>query len=70
MERLRATAPKLRGIGVGPDTQAHYLGAPNEFEELFINEQWTAVAEEIRVPRCLARMVSCSELRAALWVGP
>lgn len=39
---------KLRGIGVDPGTQAHYLGAPNEFEELFTDEQWAAVAESIR----------------------
>lgn len=42
---------KLLGIGVDPDTQANYLGAPKEFEELFTDEQWAAAAEQIR-PRC------------------
>ncbi|MQA16764.1 MAG: hypothetical protein GEV09_22305 [Pseudonocardiaceae bacterium] len=40
----------LRNAGIDPAVHAHYLGAPNEFEEMFSDEQWTAVAN-VQWPR-------------------
>jgi putative ATP-dependent endonuclease of OLD family len=38
------TRDKLRARGLDPETQAFYLGDTAEFEDLFVDEQWTTVA--------------------------
>jgi putative ATP-dependent endonuclease of OLD family len=35
---------KLRSAGLDPDRQCLYLGDPNEIEDLFSDEQWSAAA--------------------------
>jgi hypothetical protein len=37
---------KLRQRGIDPTTQAIYIGAPNEFEELFPDDLWCTAANE------------------------
>jgi hypothetical protein len=38
---------RLRSNGLDPDTQVYFLGAPNELEELFLDEQWADAANEL-----------------------
>jgi putative ATP-dependent endonuclease of OLD family len=45
---------KLRGRGLDPTSQAYYLGDPAEFEDLFCDAQWAAVANA-RWPRADGR---------------
>ncbi|MGP9693326.1 ATP-dependent nuclease [Brachybacterium sp. AOP25-B2-12] len=36
---------RLRQAGLDPDTQCHFIGAPNEIEDVFTDSQWAAAAD-------------------------
>ncbi|MBC8092217.1 MAG: hypothetical protein H7Y15_09830 [Pseudonocardia sp.] len=60
--RSHFTERKLARVGLTP-AQTHYVGGPNELEELFTDERWAAVANE-QWPRTDGRPWEIADIRA------